>query len=196
MGAVTRIHLVRHGESTWNVERRLQGQTAHPELTARGREQAAQAAEELARRVGGRPAAVWSSDLVRAAQTAQAVAQRLGVVVRVEPALREQGLGSMEGRLTRELEPQEVPAGRHVTEVRWGGGESIADVHARLTALAARARADVPAGTDFVWVTHGDTLRVALAVLTGQGHRDVSWEGVVANGAVVTVEVDAQPVSR
>ena len=67
------LYLVRHGESEWNVRRLTQGQTAHPPLTGRGREQAAAAASllaaDLARR-GARLEVVGTSDLVRAVQTA------------------------------------------------------------------------------------------------------------------------------
>ncbi|NHA67314.1 histidine phosphatase family protein [Phycicoccus flavus] len=188
---VDRLHLVRHGESTWNVERRLQGATAHPPLTARGRQQAAAAADVLRHRVTG-PVRVLSSDLVRARETADVVAAALGVPVVSEPGLREQALGDLEGRLTADLREQPVPDGLDVTEVRWGGGESIADVHVRLRALLARLLGpdgadDVP---DLVLVTHGDTLRVALAVLDGRDHRDVDWR-VVGNGEVVTRDVGA-----
>ncbi|NHI18024.1 histidine phosphatase family protein [Phycicoccus endophyticus] len=177
-----RVHLVRHGESTWNLQRRLQGQTAHPPLTGRGREQAARAAATLRRLVAG-PVRLLSSDLIRARQTADILAGTLGVEVHERAELREQALGALEGRLTRELRAQPVPAGLDVTEVRWGGGESIADVHARVGLLLAEvALWPVP---DIVLVTHGDTLRVALAVLEGRGHREVAWE-VVGNGEVVT----------
>ncbi|MBM6404186.1 histidine phosphatase family protein [Phycicoccus sp. CSK15P-2] len=177
-----RIHLVRHGESTWNVERRLQGATAHPPLTERGRAQAEDAARTVAGLVTG-PVRLLSSDLVRARQTADAVAAALGVPVEEHPGLREQALGTLEGRLTSELREEPVRDGVDVTEIRWGGGESIADVHVRTTALLAEVAGwDAP---DVVLVTHGDTLRVALAVLDGRGHRDVDWS-VVDNGEVVT----------
>ena len=50
------VHLVRHGQSTWNVEGRLQGQTVHPELTERGRREAAEAAEKPRERIISTPA--------------------------------------------------------------------------------------------------------------------------------------------
>ena len=181
---MTRVHLVRHGESTWNREGRVQGQAAHPPLTERGRAQAEAAAEVVAARVVGPVDVVWSSDLVRAVQTAEAVADRLGASVRTDPALREQALGDLEGRRSAELVAEPTPSGLHVSEVRWGGGESVADVHARLTAFMSA----LPASDerDIVVVTHGDALRVTLAVLDGRGHRDVSWDEPVPNGGVVS----------
>ena len=184
------LHLVRHGESTWNVQRRLQGQTAHPALTPLGVRQAQDAAAVLASRVDD-AAMLWSSDLVRARQTADVVGHRLGLPVRETAALREQALGSMEGRLTRDLVPEPTPPGRHISEIRWAGGESVADVHERIGAFlggllrADGAEADGPRAMEHVLVSHGDTIRIALAWLDGRGHRDVEWTPI-PNGAVVT----------
>lgn len=181
-----RVHLVRHGQSTWNVERRLQGQTAHPTLTDQGHEDAARAATELANLIDGAPHVIYSSDLTRASQSARIIAARLGSPPVLDARLREQHLGRLQGRLTSDLRPEPTPEGMHVAEVRWGGGESIRDVHRRLSMFFADVLRDAPA--HLVVVTHGDTLRVARAVLAGRGHRDVEW-GVVPNGAVVTVTV-------
>lgn len=190
--ASTRVlHLVRHGQSTWNVEGRVQGQTASVPLTDLGRVQAAAAAHTLARRPVAR---VLSSDLQRAHVTALAVARECGVVCEVEPALREQHLGRYEGRLAAELDPEPQPEGVPVTAVRWGGGESVRDVADRLTPLLDRLlTGPAPAG-EVVLVTHGDTLRVARAVLTGAGPDGIEW-GVVPNGSVTTVEVTPDGVA-
>ena len=158
----------------------------HPELTARGRAQARAAAATLLDRVDG-TVAVVSSDLVRARQTADFIATSLSVAVGIDPDLREQALGDLEGRLTSDLEATPTPHGRHVSEVRWGGGESLQDVHDRLAAPIARARST--AHEHVVWVTHGDTMRVALTRLAGRTHREVDWEPI-ANGAVISVDLD------
>ncbi|WP_134323961.1 histidine phosphatase family protein [Cumulibacter soli] len=182
------VHLVRHGQSTWNVQRRLQGQTAHPPLTEQGRADAARAAEALLNSVGGRPVRIDSSDLERAAQTAHIIAARFApsLDVRHTAALREQHLGSLQGRLTSELTAEPVRDGEHISEVRWGGGESLADVHSRLREYFSEVLPTAP--DHLIVVTHGDTLRVARAVLAGKSHRDVEWD-VVDNGAVLTVVV-------
>lgn len=176
------LHLVRHGQSTWNAEGRLQGQTHHPDLTDLGHEQARLAATTIRGLVGG-TVAVVSSDLLRASRTAEHIAAALGVGVTHDPDLREQALGALEGRLTSDLAAEPTPPGRHVSEVRWGGGESLEDVHHRLAAPVRRARAT--AYDHVVWVTHGDTMRVALARLAGRTHREVEWDPI-ANGAVVS----------
>lgn len=179
------LHLVRHGQSTWNVDGRVQGQAHHPDLTDLGRTQAQAASELLTSRVSG-TVRVVSSDLVRARQTAEIIARTLGVTVMDDPDLREQALGSLEGRLTSQLTAEPVPDGTHLSEVRWGGGESLEDVHRRLAAPITRALTATCANV--VWVTHGDTMRVAQARLAGRSHRDVEWDPI-ANGAVVSVTV-------
>ncbi len=80
---------LRHGQSTWNAAGRLQGHTAHPPLTELGRAQAQQAAEQLAVLDIAR---IVTSPAVRARQTACLVGRHLGLEVRVDPRLIEQGL--------------------------------------------------------------------------------------------------------
>lgn len=96
---MTRLILVRHGESTWNAEGRFQGQS-DPPLSEFGRRQADAFAEELADR-GIRE--IYSSDLRRAAQTANALAERTDLRVRLDRRLREIHQGLWEGRLRTEI---------------------------------------------------------------------------------------------
>lgn len=152
-------------------------------LTVKGLAQAQAAGEALA----GRPiTAVWSSDQARALHSAQIIARRVGAPLRECPGLREQGLGELEGRSYDDLRAEAVPEGRHISEVRWGGGESVADVHARLLLLVDELSA-LGEDDDVVFVSHGDTLRVLLAVLAGRGHRDVDWGEAFGNGEIRTV---------
>lgn len=181
--AVT-LHLVRHGQSTWNAAGRLQGQTIHPDLTALGQAQACAAAVELRRRVTG-PVALWSSDLVRATQTATIVAAALHATVEIDEGLREQGLGALEGQLTRDLRAQPTPPGRDVADVRWGGGESIHDVWVRVGRFLRRELPDAP--PHLVLVTHGDTMRVLRAWLLGGDYRRLDWATPLPNGAVLSL---------
>lgn len=176
------LHLVRHGESTWNLERRLQGQTMHVPLTPLGVEQVQRAAEQLAEHA---VAAIWTSDQLRATQTAEIIAAPHRLKPLRSPLLREQALGELEGRHVDELTEQPTPPGLHVTEVEWGGGESIRQVHARLREFCQRLLAIQQPGDEVVIVSHGDTLRVLLAVLDGRGHRDVVWRRI-ANAEVVS----------
>lgn len=186
--APTRLILVRHGQSTWNLERRLQGQTMHVPLTEQGLAEAATAAQRVSGLVSaGTP--VLSSDQVRARQTASVIARALGAEARGTELLREQALGSLEGRLVDELSAEPVPEGLHISEVAWGGGESIQQVHARCTRLLSWLRDEYPAAPELVLVSHGDTIRVLLSVLDGCGHRDVDW-CPVGNGEVIVREWD------
>ena len=105
----TNIILIRHGETAWNAERRLQGHIDIA-LNAEGERQAAALAAVLA---GERFDVVAASDLQRAWQTAEAVAARHGLPVSRDPALRERCYGGFEGLLYAEIEqrfPREFAA--------------------------------------------------------------------------------------
>ena len=158
--------LVRHGQSEWNAEGRMQGQTAHVPLTALGHEQAAAAAERLAQR---RPGALISSVLRRAVQTAEHCARATGLELLTTPALREQGYGVLEGRPSREL--WDVV---DWTDPHWAaeGGESLARLCERVAAFLDRLRAEPPADV-VALVTHGDTIRAVQAVAAGLGPDEI-----------------------
>lgn len=156
-------------------------------LTETGFIEAAHAAGEL---VDSQLTAVLSSDQLRAVQTAEVVASKHALKVSLNPLLREQSLGDLEGRRACELSEQPVPEGMHISEVRWGGGESVADVHLRMTELVATLRSRFSEEDELVLVSHGDALRVLLAVLEGRGHREVEWLPY-GTGAVRTCSLDA-----
>jgi hypothetical protein len=116
------IHLVRHGETDWNVEGRLQGWTDIP-LNATGIEQAHAAASVLA----GRPiGSVLSSDLSRARDTAAMIAAAAGREVLTDPALRERNYGVAEGRLFRSSTAKRMVLSTHAGTIllRFRGGAS------------------------------------------------------------------------
>jgi len=98
---VTSFLIVRHGESTWNVESRWQGQ-ADPPLTELGERQAAAAAQSV-----GAVDAIVTSDLQRAAATAAIIANRIGVgPVLADPRIRERNAGAWQGLTREEIEVQ------------------------------------------------------------------------------------------
>lgn len=169
-----RLLAVRHGESEANRDRLVLGRSLGVPLTRTGLGQARQAAKQLAGLLEGE-FALLSSDALRARQTAGVIGERLGVPVEITELLREQHLGEMEGRPVSELRAVPTPEGFDITEIAWGGGESVADVHARLRELVAwlAGRDDLP-GT-VVLVGHGDALCVLQAVLAGRGHREIDW---------------------
>ena len=170
---VPRLVIWRHGRTEWNAAGRFQGQL-DPPLDDVGRRQAAQAASYLACELPSEGTVVVSSDLSRATETAIALTDVLGVPLRIDPRLREHGLGCWEG-LTRDevarLYPDQYAdwvAGR---PVRDRGGEEAAHVGER--ALAALV--DLPRGAVAVVVTHGGTAGRLLEALLGLGpdHRRV-----------------------
>src|SRR6185503_21212634 len=96
---ILRLYLVRHGVTAWNVEERLQGHT-DISLTDEGLRQAERIADRLS---ALSIEAVWSSDLVRASATAEAIARRHGLQVQTTCLLRESGLGAWEGLTEKEI---------------------------------------------------------------------------------------------
>jgi probable phosphoglycerate mutase len=173
--------LVRHGQSEWNAAGLMQGQTAHVPLTPLGHGQARGAARELA---GLAPGAMLSSDLRRAVQTAEHCARATGLPFTTTPALREQGYGVLEGRPSREL--WDVV---DWTDPHWSaeGGESLAQLHARVAGFLAGLLARPPAAV-VALVTHGDTIRAAQAVAAGLGPADLPAV-TPHNGTVTRLEL-------
>ena len=166
------LHLLRHGESTWNVEGRVQGQAMDVELTPTGVRQAGEAAQAM-RDLD--LLAVLSSDQTRAMRTAEIVSRPHGLTPVPHAWLREQDTGEFTGRLSSELRPEPVPDGLDISEIRWGGGESILDVYRRMTQGLEWLRGHYPADAELALVGHADSLRVLLAVIDGRTHREVEW---------------------
>jgi probable phosphoglycerate mutase len=160
----TNIILIRHGETAWNAERRLQGHTDIG-LNREGLQQAAALAQALA---GESLDAIVASDLLRARQTAQALAERHGLPVGLDPALRERCYGSFEGLLYAEIEhrfPVQFAAwqARDVDTVMPPGvrvAESFRAFYAR-TVAAILALGQAHAGQTLALVAHGGVLECA-----------------------------------
>lgn len=169
-GATT-ILLIRHGETAWNAERRLQGHLDIP-LNGEGERQAAALAAALG---GERIDAIVSSDLGRARQTAQAIARVLGQEIGVDPLLRERCYGGFEGLLYSEIAaryPREFAAwqARNVdAELPPGknSGETFRAFYERAVGAIARHAGQHP-GKTLALVAHGGVLecayRAALAL--------------------------------
>ena len=154
---MTEILLARHGETDWNLGRRVQGHTDIP-LNAAGVDQARVLAEQLA----DEPlTAVFSSDLSRAIDTAKAVADRHGLEVTMDPLLREKNFGTWEGLTDVEIAERFPDAQRG----QWGDGETTEEVAERVRGVLDRIRELHPDGRVLV-VSHGGALRAALAALS------------------------------
>jgi broad specificity phosphatase PhoE len=150
---MSRLILARHGETDWNREHRVQGQTDVP-LNAAGLAQGERLADSLS---AERLDAVYSSDLARARQTAEAVARRQGLEVVTDAALREKNFGSWEGLTDVEIAERFPDAVRG----RWGDGETTEDVAARVLPAIELIRARHPDGLVLV-VSHGGAIRIVL----------------------------------
>ena len=154
---MSRLLLIRHGESTWNAEHRLQGQ-ADPPLSPLGRDQAA----ALVPFLEGVPARVLCSDLTRAMETAAL----LGLpAVPTDPRWREIDIGDWAGRTLDELDPEHVAA--------WQRGERPPPNAETWPEFQTRVAAAVDElhGEDALVVTHGGCVRAATAHLTGADAR-------------------------
>jgi broad specificity phosphatase PhoE len=158
--AATTILLVRHGETDWNRDRRIQGQS-DPPLNDLGRDQARALARKLA---GDEIEAVYASDLRRARETAEILAAELGLPVAVDPELRELDFGHWEGHTVEELEanfPEAFARWTQGGEVAWDGGETHTAMAERVR-NAVRRLASAHAGGRILLVAHGGPVRVLL----------------------------------
>ncbi len=163
------ITLIRHGESVWNGERRIQG-NQDPPLSDRGRQQAELLVRRLPAFVPRQAAAVYSSPLRRAAETAERVAAALGAPLVLEPDLREIGLGRWEG-----LTVPEIQAAFPGQYERWRDDPAAAPApdseplpaFARRTAAALTRIVSVHPTSPLVLVAHGGTIRSLLCHALG-----------------------------
>jgi broad specificity phosphatase PhoE len=163
---MTRLCLVRHGQTTWNLEGRYQGQSDVP-LNEIGRAQARYVAEQLQ---SEQFSAIYSSDLKRAKETADIIGECLHLPITLEPRLREINQGEWEGQLVDAIK------GRYTrlwherfidpVNIRPPGGETLGEVATRVcTALDSivRLHTDSPV----VIVSHGLSLATAICKVRG-----------------------------
>jgi probable phosphoglycerate mutase len=163
----TRILAIRHGETAWNVDTRLQGHLDIP-LNDVGLRQAQHLAQALVQRDA--IDAIYASDLLRAHTTAQAIAQATGQTVSTHPGLRERHFGAFQGRTFAEIEV-ELP--EHAWHWRkrtpdWSppeGGESLIDLRERIVAAVDELAARHP-GQQVVMVAHGGVLDILYRAAT------------------------------
>jgi probable phosphoglycerate mutase len=164
----TRILAIRHGETAWNVETRIQGQLDIP-LNTKGQWQASKVAQALAQQ--DTIHAVYSSDLLRALETARAIAASTGAPLQTHTGLRERGFGLFEGKTFVEIEnqwPEESRRWRQ-REPHWAppkGGESLVQLRERILNTLHELAAQ-HAGEQIVLVAHGGVLDQLYRVATG-----------------------------
>jgi broad specificity phosphatase PhoE len=163
---VTRLIVWRHGNTDWNAGHRVQGQADVP-LNELGHQQAVDAAGLL---VKFRPAAIVTSDLRRATQTAAALGALTGLSAEPDPRLRERYFGEWQG-----LTMPEVAASRPEEYARWtagaddigGGVETLDDLGKRVADALQAAGELAPPGGTVVVATHGAAARQGIGHLLG-----------------------------
>lgn len=161
----TRLCLVRHGETAWNSQKRIQGHI-DIDLNATGEAQARALGRSLS---GHKFAAAYSSDLRRAWRTAQIASAALGLAVSRAPILRERHFGVLQGITSQEASEQEPHAHRHhlarTPDYDFENGESLVEFSARVMAglehMVARH-----AGGEILAFSHGGVLDVAYRAAT------------------------------
>ncbi|MBU4466013.1 MAG: histidine phosphatase family protein [Actinobacteria bacterium] len=188
---MTFLTLVRHGETDWNRDRRIQGTTDIP-LNDTGRQQARDAAILLRTQLDDVPLTVVSSDLSRARETAEIIAAELGVAgPRVYPALRERAYGEAEGIQSDEF------------STRWGNWHTAdvpgAETRDRLRARALKAlrtvtrdarRDTAPAAASLIVVSHGALIR---ELIRHASREEFPADGErLANGSATTFLVERE----
>jgi probable phosphoglycerate mutase len=166
----TQLLVIRHGETAWNAEHRIQGHLDIP-LSATGMRQAGLLADRLANE---RVHAVYSSELARAWLTAEPLAARLGLPVIPEPRLRERSFGVFEGLTLDEIAAQHPEAFRlwRARDPGWAmdGGETGQQLIDRVLE-ALHDIADRHRGETVAIVTHGGVLDVAY-----RAARALDWD--------------------
>ena len=167
--STTKLCLIRHGETTWNAERRLQGHTDIP-LNTKGIQQARQMAQAI-KNAKLSFDALYTSDLKRAADTANAIVELFGVEARADSALRERHFGALQG-LTIQDAPLLQPAiwQAHIDrdlEHELAGGESIEQFAIRVQTVLDKIQ-EQHSGQTILLVSHGGTLDMVYRIASKQ----------------------------
>ncbi|MBO8134477.1 2,3-diphosphoglycerate-dependent phosphoglycerate mutase GpmB [Dickeya fangzhongdai] len=161
------VYLVRHGETEWNVARRIQGQSDSP-LTSGGEHQARLVAARVSK-LG--ITHIFTSDLGRTRRTADIISQACGdCPVIMEPALRELNMGVLEERLIDSLSLEEERWRKQLVDGTRDGripnGESMSELALRMQSVLAKCLA-LPEGSRPLLVSHGIALGCLLSTLLG-----------------------------
>jgi len=188
--SATILTLVRHGETAANTELVWHGSTDTP-LTERGHAQAARVGAFLGSRHSD-ISSIYASPLERARDTADPIARRLGLDVRIEPDLREFDLGSWEGRSYKSLFEEERLWHHMKRDPHFAphGGESPLAATERLLGALQRIAAAHP-GQRVIIVSHGGALSMALGKLLDDDYSE--WRRMMENCAVSDLVLEPAP---
>ncbi len=169
--------LVRHGQSSWNERRLVQGQNDEARLTEKGREQALRAARELR---DERFERIVASDLTRAVETARILADELGLEVELDADLRERCYGVAEGGSLDAITPAMVGVENGVItneDASPEGCETLAELRERAGRFVRRSLERWPDQRLLV-VTHGGTIRALRSYCAGTPMQGAVWDAV------------------
>jgi broad specificity phosphatase PhoE len=196
------IYLCRHGQTEWNRERRLQGQT-EADLTPLGRLQAAAMADLLHDLIAREPAADWrivASPLRRARDTAQAIATRLGLTLEFDDRLMELTVGEWEGRLYADVHRENPEAFK---SPEWfftaPGGETYEQIMARVSGWLSEQTAEPE--RRLIVVSHGIAGRLLRGAYAGLSReetlaQDVPQDALYRLSAGQIDRLDCEPVEE
>lgn len=188
MGVRVRLYLVRHGETDWNIENRIQGKT-DTELNEKGRQQAQELADVLEKGYGIRR--IYTSRQKRAAQTAEIIGRRLGIEPIVRDGLEEINLGRWEGytwRQVKELFPEEYSV--------WHGnrryemppmGESYQQLLDRLLPVLDAIMSE---GEDVLSITHSAVIMTLMSYIHDTPFEDMARNYKTGNTQIVELDKD------
>ena len=181
-----KLYIIRHGQTDWNVEGKIQGRQDIP-LNAAGRSQA----EMLAKGMEKRPVtAIYSSRQIGSMETAETLARAQGVTVIPVPELAEIGYGDWEGRTASDILAKERKLyeewWQHPATVAPPGGETLNQVDVRGKKAWERIKGEMKGDTAVV--AHGGTLAHFIVHLL-EGQPDAA-EILVGNASITTIEYD------
>lgn len=185
-----KIYLVRHGETDWNIENKIQGQV-DTELNAKGRQQAEELAWKLAQgdyQIGG----IYTSAKKRACETARIIGDKLGMAPVIQQGLEEINFGKWEGyrwKEVRELFPEEYQVWRNNRRCKVPpGGESYQQLLDRL--LPALADIVKKERTNVLVVTHSAVIMTLLSYLYKTPFEDMAKNYKTGNAGIVELNGD------
>lgn len=184
---MTKLYLIRHGETDWNKQGKYTGQMDIP-INEIGREQAKKVAEEMKTL---EPVVIYSSDLKRALETAQAISEELNIPIIKDERLREIRQGEWEGMHVNKIKMQytEEFAARkeNPLTVAAPGGESIGDVEIRVRSLLVDITQKHP-NSEVVVSSHGIVLGIIRTIAEGIPVSEV-FNNIPENATLYKVEI-------
>lgn len=188
-----KIYLIRHAESAWNSERRVQGTALQVALSPTGRAQA----RLLGDRLKALPLeTVYSSDARRTLETAR-LALGEDFPLSISEEIRELSLGAWEGKLIGDLrdeDPDKLEAWyRRPSTVRIDGGEDLVRFKKRVVTFMDASAAS--AAGDVAVITHGGVICIYLTHILGM-HVDDLWSFSLPNASITAVALDFKPRLR